>query len=1087
MSSRRTSLVLLSLSTLALLGDPSDAAATVGKQTAASAGKRVGKPLARVLPAGARARPLTLAQPAKAQAPAPFVRAALTELAARSEDAPRLRLDPTRGTLRRFDGRVPNPHGAGRAAAERLLAEHRDALGLAAADGAVELVARRVIEDEGRVDLVYDLRFRGLPVWGAELAAHFDQDGALTALNAQGLGRLDPPLELRYGPEAARARARRHNAPEGAGGVATDLGAAELGVWPQGQDLGGRLAWRLVQSVRAADGAPQHWRTYVDAQSGAVLARRPLVHTEVVTKATGEAENHAGEAVTLRLSHYQDKGVYGLFDQSKGLAAATLQTLDGNNSEYTAALATSKNKDAWSVALASAHDHMQRVVDYYQATHARNSWDGKGALVRQVVHYGLKYNNAHWDAYNQLMAIGDGDSFVFKEFSRALDVAAHEYSHAVITATADLVYQNQPGALNESFADVMAVMVDRDDWTIGEDVVGAYFEEGFARSFIDPPAGAQPKHMDFYYKGLDDFGGVHINSGIPNHAAYQLATSRSRELVERVWYRTLYKGHVGSQASFIDMAEGTVAACQELASLGEASAADCTATAQAWVAVGVLAADAVPQEGCPEDATEKDGLCYCDPGHVPSGDGSACVPLGDVDCPANAIEANGLCLCQDGYKPTPDGSQCVALEQGCPLNSSWDAQAKKCVCDPGFEGAPNAQDGKCEPVDSDCPTNSHPEWPDPAQQADYLCVCNENFQDDGQGGCEVVPGTCGNESFHGRCDGDTLIYCQLGAQEDEIVAIDCAGDGLACGRFDSIVGYDCLNPEGKGPAETCEADGYQECGAGNPFCVSEEGAQTGFCSHECKAKSDCQATAAEKAAYDCCASVSDGTRACLVDPYCAENIDTKATCKDVPGGSSYYGKCVGDVLVYCDGSTGVTQEVYCAKLGLECGFVDAKSGYSCVEPDSGALPEAPTGWCPYEKDGLCDAPELCPEGSDGFDCNPCGEVPENGVCEGDTLKLCDPEEGLVVTDCAQTEATPSCGAASSGAGSACIPGQGPGDSEGDPTEGSADSGTSPDSATAGGDDGATITCSCRQDAPQGWTVTLGALGLLALRRRRPRG
>src|SRR5690606_3365426 len=107
-----------------------------------------------------------------------------------------------------------------------------------------------------------------------------------------------------------------------------------------------------------------------------------------------------------------------------------------------------------------------------------------------------------------------------------------------------------------------------------------------------------------------------------------------------------------------------------------------------------------------------------------------------------------------------------------------------------------AADGACEAIDSDCPAGAHPEWPDPMDQQTYLCVCNENFADDGMGACAVIPGTCGNESFYGRCDGDTLIYCQPGAPDDEIVTIDCAASDFVCGKFDSIVGYDCLNPNG---------------------------------------------------------------------------------------------------------------------------------------------------------------------------------------------------------------------------------------------------------------------------------------------------
>lgn len=1075
MLSRRTSLLALSLACLALPA----AAAPPGKQAPASSDKKIGKPLARVVAGGAaaaRPRPLTLAQPAKAVQPAPFARAALTRLAALSDDPPQLRLDPAHGTLRRFDGRVPNPRGPGLRAAEALLAEHRDVLGLAAAPGTIDLAPRRVVTDpNGALGLVYDLRYHDLPVWGAEVAAHFDHTGALTSIAAQNLGRLAPPLAVRYGPAAARARALRHNGPAAPTSPVVDLGAPELGVWPQSHDLGGRLAWRLVQSVTLPDGQPQHFATFVDATSGAVLARHPLVATETATPTTGNATNHFGKPVTLRLSHYPGKAEFGLFDQSKGLSFATLKTLDAGNTDSVAlaSLLTSKDKNKWSAAAATAHDHMQRVIDYFQKTHGRNSWDGQGAEVRQVIHFGVDYNNAFWDPYNKVMALGDGDELAFKEFTRSLDVSAHEYTHAVITGTVNLVYMNQPGALNESFADVMAMMIDRDDWTLGEDVVGPGFGAAFARSFIDPTDGGQPKHMEFLYKGSGDFGGVHINSGIPNHAAYLLATSASRELVEKVWYRTLYKGHIGSQASFIDMAQGTIAACKELVALGQATSGDCTRTADAWVGVGVLAASEVPKDGCPTNSSEKDGLCYCDPGFVPSSDGTACVALADVECPANSVLANGLCLCQDGFKPNSDGSQCVANEQGCPLNSGWDAASKSCKCDPGFEGAANAADGKCEPIDSDCPANSHPEWPDPMQQDNYLCVCNENFQDDGNGSCAVIPGTCGNESFYGRCDGATLVYCQPGVPDDEIMTIDCAAEGFVCGKFDSIVGYDCLNPDGKGPAATCDADGYQECGADNPFCVSEEGAQTGFCSHECKRGGECDAP------YDCCANVSDGTRACLIDPYCAANIDEKATCTDVPGGSTYYGKCVGDVLVYCDGSTKVTQEVFCAKLGKQCGFVDEATGFSCVDPESGALPEAPEGWCPYEKDGVCDAPTLCPEGSDGFDCNPCGAVTEQGACDGDLLQLCDPDNGLVVTDCSDTPMTPVCGQSEAG-DFACIPGQVPTDTSGGVTDSAG-----PDSASGGGGDVTTISCTCRSDAPvDAAPLVLGGPLLLLLRRRR---
>lgn len=1091
---------LISLATLAALavtsGDADaagklQAAPDAGKQTSANAGKKLGKPVARVLPAAAMRTPvLTIATPSKSVAPAPHVRDAVVRLTAAAAEPPRVRLDPSRGSLRSFRGKVANPHGRGLVAAAAMLGEHRPVLGLSAQDDAVELVQRFASDAPGDgTHLVLDVTWRGLPVWGAEVAAHFADDGSLTALHAQNTGALTPELAVRYGPQAARQRARVWNAAASGDGEVTELGAPSLGVWPGGHARGvqGSLAWRLVQSVRQQDGAPQHFATYVDAGDGTILARHPLVMTDG-SPATGQSKNHAGQTVTLRISHYADKGVYGLFDRSKGLSAATLQTHDAQHSENQSTLATSSGKDQWTAAMATAHDNMQQVIDYYAETHARNSWDGQGAQVLQLVHYGQDFNNAFWDGYNKIMAIGDGDQYNFKEFTRALDVAAHEFSHAVVTGTVNLVYQGQPGALNESFADVMGVMVDRDDWLIGEDIVTPYvFPQGYARSFIDPPGGMQPKHMDDLYTGYQDYGGVHINSGIPNHAVYNLANATSREFVEQLWYRTLYKHHIGSQASFVDMAEGTMTACDELVAAGKASAGDCTETAKAWVGVGVLGAADIPMGGCPTNSSENNGVCYCDPGYVPNNDGSACVEAAAVDCPMNAVQANGQCFCMDGYKPNADFSKCVQIDQGCPLNSSWDAGKKQCKCDPGFEGTPNAADGKCEAIASDCPADAHPEWPDPQMQDNYLCACNENHQDDGQGGCEVTPGTCGNESFFGRCEGDTLVYCAQGS-DNEIKNVDCAADGLVCGKFDSIVGFDCLNPDGVAAGGKCDADGYQQCDDSVPFCVSEEGDADGFCSHECKAKSECQVTAAEKDAFDCCASVSDGTRACLKDPYCAENVDTKATCDDVPGGSTYYGACDGDVLVYCDGSTDVTQKVFCAKLGKECGWVDAKTGYSCVDPDSGALPEAPDDWCPYEADGVCDAPDKCPEGTDLLDCNPCGDVSASGQCNGNELQVCDPDAGLVVTDCGDLAMTPECGPSGDG-GAACIPGGG-GDDTGDDT-GSVPTSSAGDDTAEGGDesggnqqgDDTTISCTCRSDAPA-TTGLLAGLGLLLARRRR---
>ncbi len=111
--------------------------------------------------------------------------------------------------------------------------------------------------------------------------------------------------------------------------------------------------------------------------------------------------------------------------------------------------------------------------------------------------------------------------------SGALDIVAHELTHGVTDYTSSLIYQNESGALNEAFSDIMGTSVEfyfqqpgsgnlRADYLIGEDV----FRPGGIRSMADPQAYGDPDHYSRRFTGTADNGGVHINSGIPNQAFY---------------------------------------------------------------------------------------------------------------------------------------------------------------------------------------------------------------------------------------------------------------------------------------------------------------------------------------------------------------------------------------------------------------------------------------------------------------------------------------------------------------------------------------------------------------------------------------
>ena len=157
------------------------------------------------------------------------------------------------------------------------------------------------------------------------------------------------------------------------------------------------------------------------------------------------------------------------------------------------------------------------------------------------MHYGRGYDNAFWDGTQ--MVFGDGDGTVFNRFTIAVDVIGHELTHGVTEHTAALVYQGQSGALNESISDVFGSLVKQQalgqdaaaaDWLIGAGLFTAQVKGVALRSmkapgtaYDDPQLGKdpQPATMADYVETTDDNGGVHLNSGIPNHAFYLAATA----------------------------------------------------------------------------------------------------------------------------------------------------------------------------------------------------------------------------------------------------------------------------------------------------------------------------------------------------------------------------------------------------------------------------------------------------------------------------------------------------------------------------------------------------------------------------------
>ena len=251
-----------------------------------------------------------------------------------------------------------------------------------------------------------------------------------------------------------------------------------------------------------------------------------------------------------------------------------------------------------------AFDGLGATFDFFADAYGRAGIDAANAPLLATVHYGRDYDNAFWNG--ERMVFGDGDGEVFTGFTNSLTVIAHELAHGVTEQSGGLVYEGQSGALNESLSDVFGVLAeqhhlrqtaDEATWLVGAEIFTDAVQGSALRSLAAPGTAydddvlgtdPQPAHMRDYVETDDDNGGVHINSGIPNHAFYLAATALGGRAWERaglIWYRTLTAGTLSTRATFDEFAQATLdAAAGEYGEDSEESAA----VRAAWVGVGVI-------------------------------------------------------------------------------------------------------------------------------------------------------------------------------------------------------------------------------------------------------------------------------------------------------------------------------------------------------------------------------------------------------------------------------------------------------------------------------------------------------------------
>ena len=267
------------------------------------------------------------------------------------------------------------------------------------------------------------------------------------------------------------------------------------------------------------------------------------------------------------------------------------------------------------VAVNEAYDGSGVTYDLFNDIYKRNSIDANGMRLDSTVHYRTGYDNAFWDG--EQMVYGDGDEDLpvderlFNRFTSAIDVIGHELTHGVTQFEAKLQYFQQPGALNESMSDVFGSLVKQyqlqqtaaaADWIIGSGLltsnvngVGIRSMKAPGTAYDDPVLGKdpQPAHMKDYVTTISDNGGVHINSGIPNHAFYVTALElggHAWEKAGQIWYVTL-KDKLTANSKFQDCANLTYQAAADLFGAGSIEQ---QAVKKGWAEVGITVGGTEP-------------------------------------------------------------------------------------------------------------------------------------------------------------------------------------------------------------------------------------------------------------------------------------------------------------------------------------------------------------------------------------------------------------------------------------------------------------------------------------------------------------
>jgi Zn-dependent metalloprotease len=470
-----------------------------------------------------------------------------------------------------------------------------------------ELKLTKSQKDEiGQTHSRYLQSYKGIPVWGAGLILHMNDQGDVTSMD----GKYIPSpsnLSTKPGIDAESATLVAEQTVLLDAQVPTDS-TSQLVIYADEKNSTPALAWEITLDISITE----QWVVLVNAVTSKVILSFNNIHTNNVQ---GKGLDVAGN--TRPLNAWQSASRFFLIDASKSMFDASTNPLDpetskgvihifdahnveklNNSTDVTSSSATGE----WLADGVGASFGLSETYDYYLEKHKRNSLDGKGGDIRAIVRYGKDYFNAGWSAPLNLMVFGDADTF-----TNALDVIGHELTHGVTSNESNLIYLQQSGALNEALSDIFGEVIENNtfgqtDWITGTGLN----QRQYNRSLRDPASKTHPSLSQPYPSKMSEYlnlppteegdhGGVHINSSIINHAFYQLAeglkTSIGIDQAADIFYRA-NTTHLLQRSDFSDARRACIQSADDLFS---ANSTQSQAVAAAFDKVEIFAEKEQPE------------------------------------------------------------------------------------------------------------------------------------------------------------------------------------------------------------------------------------------------------------------------------------------------------------------------------------------------------------------------------------------------------------------------------------------------------------------------------------------------------------